>query len=334
MMEKTMSKPETLHDALLQATYTEKAFQPFRAPLIQARKFVLDDKMSSFMADIGNEAWKILSEQITDDKRSRIDAEAERLIDGARKMARLPFPIVWIEYDSDARRRRWNELYAKNSSLMGGWSKGGWLLEQISSEEIRFTHFSTHSTEGVSVCPFSTVYSTSDESVKQPSILRDLFPKASREDVVEYTSRIATGVNVYRTECIAFVPNGLTKLNDANTIAVFLKEGKAELRYVWTMLSTINDVPVGFQEVKVSKGFMGKGQYRKYLSYSRVTINIPKKKDVRKLARRVVMLSKVKRHEVRGHYRRVGIEKIRKWVNSFERGDASLGWAMDWRSRR
>lgn len=62
------------------------------------------------------------------------------------------------------------------------------------------------------------------------------------------------------------------------------------------------------------------------MAHSVITLNLPKRASEKKLARMLVAISRRRAHEVRGHFKRVGPDKVRKWIAEHVRGDASLGW--------
>ncbi len=62
----------------------------------KARKFVLDEGMSEFLADL---AYTSLNA-------CKTEAARHNLVESVRKLARLPHAITWIEYDKQAHRRR------------------------------------------------------------------------------------------------------------------------------------------------------------------------------------------------------------------------------------
>src|SRR4029077_4695528 len=62
----------------------------------QARKFVLDEGMSAFMADLSYVSLNAC----------KTIAARTPLVESMRKLARLPHAATWIEYDKQAHRRR------------------------------------------------------------------------------------------------------------------------------------------------------------------------------------------------------------------------------------
>lgn len=108
------------------------------------------------------------------------------------------------------------------------------------------------------------------------------------------------------------------------------------LRYLAAALALINETPLTLKEVHRKGAFRSKdGRIRPYIVNRHVTIALPKSKypPVKQVLRLFEGAHRaMKRHQVRGHWRRVR-HKVdgnwayrRKWVDAFERGDASLGY--------
>ena len=110
------------------------------------------------------------------------------------------------------------------------------------------------------------------------------------------------------------------------------KQGhSAELRYVWTFLSTINKIPlVSERPAECSHGFVARGSYHKFLNHNVITLHVPQRTDTRKLALKVLGdIIRRRAHQVRGHWRDDWhLPKGNKtlWVPEHQRGDASLGF--------
>jgi hypothetical protein len=124
------------------------------------------------------------------------------------------------------------------------------------------------------------------------------------------------------------------------------------VRYVACLLATLADIPMIKADTTLSKGYVARGQYRKYLNHSILKINLPAKTTPNKLAKKLIAITRRRRHEVRGYWRkRVGQNTqlcigphmwssesetheshctkcglIRKWIAPHERGDAALGY--------
>jgi hypothetical protein len=82
-------------------------------------------------------------------------------------------------------------------------------------------------------------------------------------------------------------------------------EFTGEIRFIWALLSTINDIPIGFRKVIPQRGFFSAaGSYKKFTTHEVISINLPKGRAPRVLARKVVEMSRRRAHHVREHWRR------------------------------
>ena len=107
---------------------------------------------------------------------------------------------------------------------------------------------------------------------------------------------------------------------------------QGRLQSIFSFLSTLNKIPlVGIQEIKQSRGFVARGQYRKFLNHSIIHLNIPGKVDPFKIAHQVTADLRRRAHQVRGHWR----DDWRKpkgnkslWIAEHQRGDTSLGFVV------
>lgn len=128
-------------------------------------------------------------------------------------------------------------------------------------------------------------------------------------------------------------------------------ESRGDVRLIVALLSLINEVPIVTTSERKEGTFIAGGKPHRFLQNNTVRINIPSKRPMKKV--RAVLKGKIQfhkaRHEVRGHWRTIehkkdhtrkvkntdgSFEEIffakgqleRVWVNSHERGDASLGY--------
>ena len=122
------------------------------------------------------------------------------------------------------------------------------------------------------------------------------------------------------------------------------------LRRMWSLLATINDLPVVRTEIRPQRGFAARGTFRHYLSHRTITLTVPQKL-YRKVARTALAIAHRRAHEVRGHWRKdwrhplsplcdhdftadekhmtCGICKGRKsWVTQHTRGDDRKGFTL------
>src|SRR5262245_15902773 len=96
--------------------------------IAQARKFVLDEQMAAFMADLANASFPrsgVTKATTVNTKR------AHRILENMRHMARLPHAKTWIEFDLNARVNQARSYFIKDidgnlidpkkSPERGGW---------------------------------------------------------------------------------------------------------------------------------------------------------------------------------------------------------------------
>jgi len=308
--------------------------------IAQARKFVLDEGMSSFMADLG---YVSLNACKTDFKR-------QQLVEGMRKLSRLPHAVTWIEFDKQAHRRRVKEVYhpeivAEPDSVP---DRSGWLLMQHPKLETAFMaiHCTSHSWVGDArlAVPNSGQFAyawTVDDTIppwpRHPLHHRDV---PGRIDTTEQErmispSGVLSGVLDWRSETVSVIhaPHLSREAAEAWDNAARwsfhpLGELAHDLRYLWSLLATINDLPTSSVEVRPDKGYVSRGQYKKFSEHTVISLTIPVKR-YQTVAKRAVAIARRRGHQVRGHWRKdhwhAG-ERI--WIREHVRGDTSMGFVM------
>jgi hypothetical protein len=117
------------------------------------------------------------------------------------------------------------------------------------------------------------------------------------------------------------------------------------IRGLWALLATINDLPVKIEYVTPSKGYVARGQYKKFLAHSVIHLNVPESRW-QKLLRATAVKVRKRAHQVRGHWRDDWRQPLAKhcdhvydehmrckhchghkiWIAEHQRGDASLGF--------
>jgi hypothetical protein len=331
-----MKPAPTLFDQIYRATFNYSAKRRgisfvdhpdrLRQHLRDARKFVLDDKMSSFLVDLSSAAFL--------DKK-RPSKFTYRLVDQMRVLARLPHKLTWVEYNFAIAQQRAHEFglmspFDNPADIKARTGCQGWLLNQHPANE---TLFRIHIFESVPLWgglltpPFAFAWQTDDapSAWSQPSL----------DKTIASQSEMCVGVVGYRNDRCGIVKpeycDDPEPHNDqqAEVYREFLRLHSSALRRVWALLATVNDIPVEARSVIQSKGFVARGQYHRFLDHKIITLRVPDKADLKKLARDVVAISRRRAHQVRGHWRkdhwRPG-ERI--WVHEHQRGDASLGFVM------
>lgn len=234
-------KAPTFADRLYMATHDPaflcKDALGLRHKLFQARRFVLDQKMSSFLEDIATATFLRKGKDIIlvrDWRPGREKVEGEmlpgsrnsnKLIEQIRLSARLPHPLTWIEYNYAATMLRHGELcgHIINHKLFPQLRIAeGWLLEQHPTIETAFKahifHHITRTPEGetdeVNLFPWIYCWTVDDQFVpwsekeilpyelQRHPIMRDghRVEGLSEEGMVSET---ICGLQHYRSRCVA-----------------------------------------------------------------------------------------------------------------------------------
>ena len=331
--------------------------------IAQARKFVLDESMSAFMADLSYVSLNAC----------KTPAKRKHLVDSMRHLARLPHALTWVEYDKQAHRKRVKEAYhpdivAEPDSVP---DRSGWLLMQHPKLDTAFMalHCTSHSWDESNVrqeLPNAGQFAyawTCDDTI--PPWPRDPFYHSDRlcridhadKDMMTSPAGVLTGVLEYRTESLSIIAAPYVS-READ--ALFkrmagrhfnpLGELSHDARYLWSLLATINDLPTELQEVKPDRGYVARGRYRKFSDHTVITLTVPTRR-YRQLANRAIAIARRRAHQVRGFWRRdwrnplsVFCEhnfsadeqrmeckhcKGRKlWVHEHQRGSAALGFVL------
>lgn len=312
----------------------------FRNALLRARRFVLDSEMSSFMADLSYAAL------------SKYAARNAVLLENMRKSARLPHKITWIEYDLKARQNRVETEYyntiAKNSP-----SKGGWLLETHPDIDTAFRMTECVLSAEADLLPTPNVISwtwmADDRPLPWPNVwtsiplktrslhtigfggIKDLRLMYEVDTDLENSSisEAALGMGGYQTNQVGVIRSHVAKEATMKKILEMSDLSCGELRYVWALLSTINEIPVTGSRVASTTGFVARGGYRKYLDHDVIILRVPGHKTIRELAQAIVRAARRKAHVVRGHFRKDHWRPGKRiWVHEHERGDRSLGFVI------
>ena len=376
-MKKT---PPTLADRLYMLTSTGKGWpwperEHLRSALFQARRFVLDDEMSAFLCNLSMEGFFRPGREIRCDY---VDGRvgfpvphcsqrvAHTRLDQLRLGARLPHaPFTWIELNLSEFKHRSEELMHEPPSLYGkrvSPNREGWLIltrGELCQASVFLTTELEDEDPDLWLLPFPWAYawSTSDDPVGS------LF---ARERGSEYwhkrsadwegllgapLSAVAAGIPKYRTDRVEVLRSMFNPVKDPAKLERDIEtmvDWAGCIRRMWAFLSTVNDIPVLRREVKATKGFMARGSYKRFLDHHTITLTVPVKKDVRKLAREVLAMARRRAHMVRGHWRRdwrhppsalcvhewtadgicKNCEGHRLWIHEHQRGATELGITM------
>jgi hypothetical protein len=353
-----MKSAPTLIDAVYRHTFQRetqfgwRSNVAMRKALTDARRFVLDEKMSGFLADLANASF-------TNPRSARLQyAAAEQL----RISARSPHRSVWVEYDMHAYENRRKQLGISRSVTPGMRDveadlseipmREGWLIRQHPTIETAFDlHiFSADNKKdrsGFAMWTFPVAYAWATDDGPLP-----WRPLVNPGEGDRMSSSAYLGLGGYASDNVAIIKSDL--LIDPETAGLKFKAATRNLIYewigimrrVWALLATINDLPMEARDVRASKGFVARGSYRKFLDHRMITLAIPARADPMKVARGIVATVRRRAHQVRGHWRRdwrnpgsVRCEHRwntenrcelcsghRLWIHEHQRGDASAGF--------
>jgi len=307
----------------------------------QARKFVLDEGMSAFMADLSYVSLNAC----------KTIAARTHLVESMRKLARLPHATTWIEYDKQAHRRRVKEAYhpdivAEADSVP---DRSGWLLMQHPKLETVFMaiHCTSHSWDNENkrqaypnAGQFAYAWSSDDTIPPWP---RDPFYHSNQPcrvvsgdpELMASPPGVLTGVLDYHTESFSVIhaPH-IGKEADEQFKRMGgrffnpLGELAHDARYLWSLLATINDLPTSMAVVKPTKGYVSRGSYKKFSEHTVISLTVPTKR-YKTVANRAIAIARRRGHQVRGHWR---INRFhageRIWIREHVRGDTSLGFVL------
>jgi hypothetical protein len=360
-----MKKPPTLADACIASAFDKTMAgcgnaksQPIRRlflSIANARKFMLDDRMSEYLADLSRSYF-------TGGRRKRLYK-----LENTRHMARLPHALTWIEFSyphyvdrlrfahgveyrtPEGRGMPYDQKAVDSIGRLD--DKGyyivprvGFLIQQHDKIDTAFkvTEFYSSMLRPDRGMPKFIASTWCSDDGSNP------FPRYIMYG--EHDASLAVGFKNYMSSSTYFTPS-LTpddvwpppaEMDHKN---FFLAKTSTPLRDLWALLATLNDLPVRIEHVEPSHGFMAKGGYRKFLKHSIVHLTVPET-HWRKLVARTADLVRKRAHQVRGHWRNDWHRPLSRlcehvfnsdmvcarcngrklWIHEHQRGDASLGF--------
>lgn len=312
-----------------------------------ARKFVLDEKMSAFSTDL---AYAVLPKRGTEATPSAI-RRANAMLEEVRHVARLPHKITWIEFDLRARINRAREHYGMPIHEDHGPDKGGWLMLQHEKLDTAFmaiecvSHSAEESPDKEFGLQFGSPYSPLIDRPNASPLayawtVDDTIPPwpliGQAHDKHQYASSMLTGVSSYKVRQVGWaVAPWANHRNILGTITEKMFRNledqlASDLRYLWALLAAINDTPVSYRAVTPAKGHMVAGNYKRFSAHTVVTLQVPHKMDLKRLAKKVAIASRRRAHQVRGHFRKNWRDPDgpKMWIPEHQRGDASMGFVL------
>jgi hypothetical protein len=269
----------------------------WRDALRRAKKFVLDDEMSTFLGELGTQAFL----------RPNMSQKARfKTIEHLRMGARLPSEITWIEYNLRACQVRSNELMGTPIvDPLQMPEREGWLLVRHPGVETAFlAHVVSHDGQVDHGDGFDTW--TFPVAMAWTADMDSVIPWRSIPFDTEkgaMPSEVSTGLMGYKTDRAGFVFSPmLVTPNAPKVVSNLMQEWSGVQRRMWALLSTINDIPVTATTVRQSKGFVAKGSYRKFMDHTTLTLTVPQKQYT-KVIRKALAIAHRRGGSVREHWR-------------------------------
>jgi len=331
-MRKQKDAP-TLIDTLYRLTFESKVrWRPWqsngrmRAELQRARRFTLDDRMSAFLADLAHAAF------------SKRGSCRPAMVEQWRSLARLPHACTWIEYNAHKQRARFRELSAHITipaigrptecqyfpELISGLydldenqtpAIEGWLLRQHPQLASAFTALMFGSTApggpGALTIPISYCWTSDDAMLPWPTFYQENAGELIKQhtgEVIEPSEITLAIADYHEPRASIHIDHDLIRApadQEGREKAVMITVAYAgALRRIWSLLATLNDIPMRVTPVVQQKGFLGGHSYRRFLDHSVITLHVPEERDLHKVARQVVAFARRRAHQVRGHWRK------------------------------
>ena len=336
-----MKPAPTLIDELYRYSF-KNTRQPFwannanmRQALQSARRFVLDEGMATLLGELSTAAFM----------KANRPGIAGRLADQLRYSARLPHNVTWVEFPLRAVLTTAAKARGEEKDFSGVPEIEGWLLLQHPQLETAFQAIVfVLLLENKAPACIPVAYGWNANDAPLPWLCP--YITLEREKTI---AEVCTGILNYQSPYVNLVQsNLLAAAPSPESVAGVLGEWAGCLRRMWTFLATVNDLPIAMTEVKQSRGFLGKGNYRRYLDHRTVTLTVPAA-QYKKLARKAILLARKRAHQVRGHWRddwrhplatlceHVFVTDLtgqicqvckgrKSWIHEHLRGDATLGF--------
>lgn len=281
-----------------------------RKAVAEAKRFILDESMSGFVAELATVPFKV-------DYKRRPDVLAS-----LRHSAVPPFAKMFIQIDNAAFRKTLLQVAESQQDVYGQQLIShndddivkdiAWLVE-LQGDEVTVTEFFIGPNGGVVSLPFSYIYSLSDRGFKDGPYRGgwlDIRASAFSHGITGlYDDRMAV---LYSKPLNTFPKTQLVEVQQESStghtigswkVHALVPEFGGVLRYVLSFLATLNNVPKVETQVRPQKGYLGGGQIRKYLDYTTLTLRLPQRTTTVNLAKRLIAASRLGWHEVRPHWR-------------------------------
>lgn len=259
-------------------------------------------------------------------------------LDEARETARSPYPVIWVDFDNDARIKRMETRGVPLTRRAGGKTdegaptgRVGWLIERHPTQHSahRVTYF-TEITEGIVMAPLAWFWDCEGRECPWP-----ISAGPSPRMAFIHTTDFYFGVRDAKCDAVHVIPGWCQAELGGNIAVGLLHELTGELRHVFGLLVTLGHVPTIERDIVSIDGDLSKqpkivkGKPLFPLVHREILINVPKRTTLEKIVTRVMEGMRKRRHEVRGHWRHFynedGTLRRKVWIKNHERGDETLG---------
>jgi hypothetical protein len=339
---------ELLIDWIYRGTFKRPRNPDLRQVITQARRCVLSDEMAAFM-------YTMMVEILAGNRPAGCHWQKRCVarLDDCRWFSRLPHRVTWVEYSlgamyerelSDRRKSGDHRVDGEQHKLQLTKSAGtriGWLLQQHDHIDTAFRaqYFlgvpnlaASHYRSELLWCTDDTPLPWSTIALQELAEQKGwLYPEDDTTHLIS-SSEFVTGVRGYNRSNVGFrwrdgqsspTPRQLSLEGEMSGL-----HGRA--RMMWCFLSMFNKVPIiGEHRIVPSHGFVAQGRYHRFLEHKIITVNVPEKAGIRKVAREAISIIRRRAHQVRGHWRddwRMPKGNKALWIAEHQRGDASIGF--------
>lgn len=301
------------------AKLLDRELSELRWAIVNAKRFVLDESMSEFLAALSTTPFKVAPERQHD------------ILNSLRHTARLPFPKMFIQFDNTAFRRGllsqgetkvdfWGDTLISQPLDAHEWPEWamtptditqhiGYLIEQDANDnELIWVHeFTAMKDEGTMMpLPVTYAYRTDDSPLNPRHNLNlDYAPFAHGLSGADKDNRI--GARLTKRFAVKASPGDMVTFQmpggDLIKVHKIIPEFGGIIRYILCFLATLTNVPTINRQVRPSKGFIGGGMVRKYQDHTVLTLSLPRKMTTKTLAQRLIAKARRGWHEVIPHWR-------------------------------
>lgn len=312
------------------ATEREKHLAPYKGLVRRARPYTLDRDATELVTELSS------------------GASINEKLSIYRRLSRLPFDVVWIEFDYLDRFHKRQELgtVQDTETPTDAPTKMGFMLERLTDTEWRcmtVVAYRSESTPSGRTCDvFGAVLVVSTEGpvefrswIRNPG-MRDGIKAMNdqhagmlgwgfgvRKNGVDFNvapSELKQTVAVdlplsYEYIVNHMVESGRDPLMTARqyterSIMDALNEIKGDLRFVVSSLAMLNEVPITITEARREGTTLVGGRLKPYMVNRVVSVNIPKTRGRTRKAMSLLRLAErsMRRHEVAGHWKTVTLK--------------------------